>query len=341
METKNLKPIVSALNKVYAKNTVLPVVENVMIKDQFIEITDLEVTLRILLPDKSFGDGILLPFSEMKNLVSSFDEVNVLSQYAGSVRYIADGAEVQISTDEIGDFPASPDLSNATNIVELDKEDVANLISARKYVSKDMLRFAMQQVALKDAHILSTNGHLAFFSPTAHKFEGTCLISTKAVDIIGVLGGVWNIGQTDRYLILTNSIGTAQIIYRKIDESYPNVLSVVPSENPIEFTANVKDLEKIVTQAIKFSNATTSRIGVRVGDGITVFAEDLDFGKSYNKTLDGPTSQRGEIEIGFNGKFLLSVLKEVTSKTVNIKMSMPSSAAIINENIILMPLMIK
>lgn len=84
------------------------------------------------------------------------------------------------------------------------------------------------------------------------------------------------------------------------------------------------------------------------GSELTISAEDLDFSNEAKETL--ACDHDGEdIEIGFNAKFLVEMLSNVSSKSITLHMSAPNRAGLIipadkndNEDILMlvMPVML-
>ena len=120
-----------------------------------------------------------------------------------------------------------------------------------------------------------------------------------------------------------------QLICRLIDGKYPNYEAVIPKENP-----NILTVDRIVFyNAIKrvaiFANKTTHQIRLKVaGTELSISSEDLDFSNEAHERLN--CQYTGEdMEIGFNSKFLMEMVNNLTSEQVNIEMSAPNRAGIL------------
>ena len=78
-----------------------------------------------------------------------------------------------------------------------------------------------------------------------------------------------------------------------------------------------------------FSNKTTHQIKLKIkGNELLISAEDLDFSNKAEERLicnyDGE-----DIEIGFNSRFLVEMLSNLTSDEVKLELSLPSRAGIL------------
>ena len=98
-----------------------------------------------------------------------------------------------------------------------------------------------------------------------------------------------------------------------------------------------------------YANKTTHQVRLKLtGSELQISAEDLDFSNEANERLS--CEHEGEdIEIGFNAKFLVEMLNNISAKEVTLKFSAPNRAGLIlpsdlNENedilMLVMPVML-
>ena len=78
-----------------------------------------------------------------------------------------------------------------------------------------------------------------------------------------------------------------------------------------------------------FSNKTTHQVRLKItGSELSIFAEDIDFSNEASERLT--CQYTGEdMEIGFNSKFLLDMLNNLSCENVNVEMSAPNRAGIL------------
>ena len=76
-------------------------------------------------------------------------------------------------------------------------------------------------------------------------------------------------------------------------------------------------------------NKTTHQIRLKVaGTELSISSEDLDFSNEANERLS--CQYQGEdLEIGFNSKFLMEMLNNLSSEQINLEMSAPNRAGIL------------
>lgn len=121
----------------------------------------------------------------------------------------------------------------------------------------------------------------------------------------------------------------ALIICRLIDGNYPNYEAVIPKENPNVLTIDRIQFLNSVKRVSIFSNKTTHQIRLRAaGAELNISAEDLDFSNKAEERLTCDY-QGDDIQIGFNSRFLLEMLNNLTSSEIKLEMSLPNRAGIL------------
>ena len=123
--------------------------------------------------------------------------------------------------------------------------------------------------------------------------------------------------------------GNIKLICRLIDGKYPNYEAVIPKENPNILTIDRVSFYNSVRRVAIFANKTTHQIRLKVaGTELSISSEDLDFSNEANERLS--CQYQGEdLEIGFNSKFLMEMLNNLSSEQINLEMSAPNRAGIL------------
>jgi DNA polymerase-3 subunit beta len=119
------------------------------------------------------------------------------------------------------------------------------------------------------------------------------------------------------------------IICRLIEGKYPNYEAVIPKENPNRMVINRQSFLQAIRRVSIFANKTTHQVRLKLaGSELHVSAEDLDFSNEANERLS--CSYTGEdMEIGFNSRFLMDMLNNLSSTEISLELSAPNRAGII------------
>ena len=119
------------------------------------------------------------------------------------------------------------------------------------------------------------------------------------------------------------------LMCRLIEGKYPNYEAVIPKENPNKLTVGRQDLLNSIKRVSIFANKATNQVRLKIsGSELHISAEDLDFANAANERLT--CSYAGEdMEIGFNSRFIIDMLGNISSDNIIIEMSAPNRAGII------------
>ena len=119
------------------------------------------------------------------------------------------------------------------------------------------------------------------------------------------------------------------IVCRLIDGKYPNYEAVIPNENPNRLVVDRASLLNSIKRVSIFSNKTTYQVRLKIsGNELAISAEDIDMSNEANERLT--CSYEGEdMEIGFNSRFMIEMLNNISSDNAVIEMSAPNRAGII------------
>jgi len=333
------------LGGVINNSNTLPILDNFLFelenKKLTVSASDLETTMSAVLEVDSDNEGtIAVPARLLLDTLKTFPEqpltfvvednhtVEISSNYGKYALAYADGAE----------FPKAVELANpsATTIMG---DILATAITKTIFAAgNDDLRPVMSGVFFQ----FSTE-NLTFVATDAHKLvkyqRGDVQASQVAEFImpkkpLNLLKGILA-GSEEQVQIEYNdsnakfSFENTELICRLIDGKYPNYEAVIPKENPNKLTISRNQLLSSVKRVSIFSNRTTHQIRLRIaGAELNISAEDIDYSNKAEERLTC-SYQGDDMQIGFNSRFLVEMLSNLTSEEVSIEMSLPNRAGIL------------
>jgi DNA polymerase-3 subunit beta len=120
-----------------------------------------------------------------------------------------------------------------------------------------------------------------------------------------------------------------KLICRLVDGKYPNYEAVIPKDNPNILTVDRIQLLNKIRRVSFFANQSTNQIRLKIsGKELILSAEDMDYTNEAYERLT--CSYEGDdIEIGFNAKFLIEMLNNLSNEQITIELSTPGRAGII------------
>ena len=118
------------------------------------------------------------------------------------------------------------------------------------------------------------------------------------------------------------------LVCRLIEGSYPNYNAVIPAGNPNKVLVDRIELVNGIKRVAVCSNPTTNLIRMEIADNrINLTAQDIDFSVSANETIS--CSYDGQpIEIGFKSTFLVEILSNMETPTVQIELANSTRAGV-------------
>lgn len=235
-----------------------------------------------------------------------------------------------LPTDE---FPAQPKLLPAQFGIDCISDIISNTIWA---TSKDELRQSMTGVLFDNGKAVATDAHkLVVCDYTASGGDepiAPIIVPSKSLSVIDSLFGATPVEVSSDGSRAVFSGSGISVFVRLIDERYPDYNAVIPRDG---FTGsvrvNAKNFQDAITRLRIASNDATNLIAMSVSvDSIELSASNVDYSLSGLEHIDAAVN--GEpIEIGFNGNFMLSALKRVSSSDVEISYISPSRAMILRD----------
>jgi len=338
METLNTTTV-NSIKKVSKKSALYIIDKKVLITPRAIIASDFETYFQCDTPTQWTvnGSGVisLEVLENLKNVKSV--EIN----FNASPAYIAFPGR-KIVLNDLEDPKQFPEIETDYNTEKSGKINAEQVAGVLDFLCKDDLRPAMCGAYI-GADIVGTNAHILRWSKS--EYSGTPFILPRAgVELIKAnLKNVkfWNVEQTKDHVFL--SADSLKISCLKIDETYPNYLSVIPKDNDGLIQINKKQLSQTLKGLKSSMNKHTQQVTITANNAelINVTAVDIDRKTEAAQDLTANVeSLENGFKIGFNAKYLETVCSNVNSDIFSISLSTPNRAGIVNDEILVMPVML-
>ncbi len=128
---------------------------------------------------------------------------------------------------------------------------------------------------------------------------------------------------------LSFKIGSATLICRLLEGEFLDWRRVVPTDNPIRLAVDVNNLTQSLERvSLIVSEKLKSPVRCSFGNNVAALRTSNTIGNAYDEC---PTAgDGGDMEIGFNCKYLLEALKAVPTDTISLELKTNLSPAVIN-----------
>ncbi|HEV7349365.1 DNA polymerase III subunit beta [Telluribacter sp.] len=356
----------SAINGVVSTNPIVPILENFLFKldgnTLTVTASDLQ-TVMITEIEVEAGDkgAIAVPAKLLLDTLRGLPEqpitFNVDEETFGT-EIVSDNGRYKLSGENPIDFPKTPSVNRGQS-VELSSASLGTAISNTIFAtSTDDLRPAMTgvfvQIGAENATFVATDGHrLVRYRRTDIKASSdtSMIIQRKALNLLKSCLPSEDLAVKAEFTASNAffSFGNIRMICRLIDERFPDYENAIPTNNPNTLTINRAEMLNSLKRISIYSNRTTHQVRLKMTlNDLSISAEDLDYSNEANERL--MCEYNGDdMEIGFNAKFLIEILSNLTCKNVTFELSAPNRAGLIipveqeeNEDILMlvMPVML-
>ncbi|MEY3417539.1 MAG: polymerase beta subunit [Bacteroidota bacterium] len=366
VSSSSLLKQLTAISGVVTTNPIVPILENFLFEvgNNVLVITasDLQTSMIAELTVESKSNvNICVPAKILMDTLKNLPEQPVtftVDENTYSVELSSDNGRYKLAGENATDFPKIPAVKNGF-AVDIASDILGNAIANTIFAtSTDELRPAMNGVSFSLGETSST-----FASTDGHR-----LVRYRRVDIVSETNISIIIPRKALTLLKSSlpnentnvqlefntsnaffSFNNVKMICRLIDERFPDYENAIPVENPNKLTIDKGEFLSSLKRISIYANKTTHQVRLKFsGSELQISAEDLDFSNEANERL--VCEYTGEdMEIGFNAKFLIEMLNNISSKTISISMSAPNRAGILtpfenakNEDILMlvMPVML-
>ena len=333
------------LGGVINNSNTLPILDNFLFELKHSKLTvsasDLESTMASTLEVESDSEGsVAIPAKLLLETLKTFPEqpLTFVIEDNNTIEISSNHGKYALAYSSADEFPKSISLDNpSTTVVVADV--LATAISKTIFAAgNDDLRPVMSgvffQFSTESLTFVATDAHkLVKYSRTDVKANETAefIMPKKALQILkGILQG-----SEDDITIEYNdtnaqfTFGTTTLSCRLIEGKYPNYEAVIPKENPNVLTIAREPFLNSLRRVSIFSNKTTHQIRLKIaGAELNISAEDFDFSNKAEERLNCQY-QGDDLQIGFNSRFIIEMLNNLTVDEVSLAMSLPNRAGII------------
>ncbi len=346
VSTSTLLKQLQAVNGASSNSTVLPILDNFLfeLKDGMLTIsaTDLQTSMTTSLPVESKEDGkIAIPSKILIETLKTLPDQPItfsIDDQTFAIEINADNGRYKLSGENGEDFPKISVIENASS-VHLPASVLADAINKTLFaVSNDELRPAMTGVycQLNPQHVtfVATDAHkLARYRRKDTKSESVAsfILPKKALVLLKSSLPIEDVDVSVEYNS-TNAFfrfGNINLICRLIDERYPDYEAIIPQNNPNKLIIDRGLFLNCLKRVVIFANKTTHQVRLKVsGSELNISSEDLDFANEAHERLSCQY-EGADIEIGFNAKFLIEMLSNLSGEEVAFEMSTPNRAGLL------------
>jgi DNA polymerase-3 subunit beta len=350
VSTSTLLKHLQAVSGALSSSAVLPILENFLfeIKDGnlVISATDLQTSMTTALAVDSKEDGkIAVPSKILLDTLKTLAEQPIsfsVDENTYAIEISAGDGKYKLSGENGDDFPRIPSVDQASS-VNLPASVLAEAINKTIFaVSTDELRPAMTgvycQLSTQDLTFVATDAHkLVRYKRTDNSAStsSSFILPRKALMLLKTALPTDDVNVSVEYNATSAFFKFANInlVCRLIDERYPDYEAVIPQNNPNKLTLERSLFLNCLKRVVIFANKTTHQVRLKIaGSELNISSEDIDFANEAHERI-GCQYEGEDMEIGFNAKFLIEMLSNLSGDEITIEMSTPNRAGLLSPTI--------
>jgi DNA polymerase-3 subunit beta len=310
--------------------------------------TDLDVTTSVLVPCtvKTPGRAAVLAkhFHEVIRKMPKGGLNLAVNNNQCEVRY-GDGKGWSRFPVQVADeFPRVPELKGDLRVM-LEGDALARLIERSAYASSE----EPARPQLNGVFVHGNDKHVAFVATDGHRLARTArkgsfgdlskdgvIVPAKVLASVAKFATEATSPVEMRVADGKNHIGFAtqvgeyhvQVYARLIEGPYPNYEQVIPKDNPRELQMSRQDLIEAVDIVASHADSNTMQIRFSLrGEKFAVSSATADFGAGEQAV---EADYKGEdMEIGYNAKYLLQILRSIPTERVSFRLKTALSAGVV------------
>jgi DNA polymerase-3 subunit beta len=350
VSTSTLLKHLQAVSGALSSSAVLPILENFLFEIKegslIISATDLQTSMITSLTVESKEDGkIAVPSKILLDTLKTLPEQPIafsVDEQTYAIEISAGDGKYKLSGENGDDFPKIPVVENAST-VNLPATVLSEAINKTIFaVSNDELRPAMTgvfcQLSPQNITFVATDAHklVRYRRNDTHSESATSFIlPKKALNLLKSSLPSEDVNVSVEYNATSAFFKFANIylICRLIDERYPDYEAVIPQNNPNKLVLDRGLFLNCLKRVVIFANKTTHQVRLKInGSELNISSEDIDFANEAHERIS--CQYDGEdMEIGFNAKFLIEMLNNISGEEITIEMSTPNRAGLLSPSI--------
>jgi DNA polymerase-3 subunit beta len=235
----------------------------------------------------------------------------------------------------VDDFPGLPEIPDQKQF-QIEPRKIERMIRQTLYaVSTDETRPELTGLYLsiqeKEMSMVATNGHRLARASVAGTFKQKrdMLLPPKALNqllrLMGDGDGALEISGSKNYAMV--QIGNTQLYSRLLEGPFPEYERVIPKSNPLRAVARREDLLASLRRILVLSDSQTRQVKLLFEPSrLQIMAEYQGAGEALEEL---PVEYDGDpLTIGYNGGYLLEMLKTFDSERVEMAFQSAVSAGL-------------
>ncbi len=320
----------------------LPALTNVHVevKDEGLHLTatdlDTSVTLRLPCEESSPGRA-LVPARLFGDLVKILPPDLVTIESVGeTIRISSRGGEFHLPTADPDDFPQLPSVERERTTT-IPAGVFAGLVrKVVDFVSVEDNRPDLNGVLIefrgKELRMVSTNGHLLSLASVSGDFtkgDNVVVLPSALSHVVHGMGAAEEVTVGIARTQIVFEIGATAVYSRLLEAKFPHYEGVIPTKNDKALHVRHGEVSQALRRVDVVADNITHQVVWRIDKGSLEMEAQQTVGGGRATVRVEAEYDADPMEVGFNAKYLMNVLKTIDSEEVELTFDKPLSGVIV------------
>ena len=326
----------------------LPILSNVLLETENnnlkLTATDLDIGICATIP-VSVGQGgaITVPAKKFFDIVKALpdgSEIEMSIKKNNFVTIKSGKAQFKIIGLPKEEFPQLPVFKD-TESITIEQSSFKEMLNLTDFaISRDDTRYVLNGILLTvkgdQISVVATDGRrLAAISKSLPKktlVDKAIIVPTKTVQEVKRMladEGEVNIKFGDNQILF--SFPGSFVLSRLIEGEYPNYKKVIPEKSPKEVKVSREEFLSAARRASIFTDQDSMAIRMNIKKKKMTISKNTPYLGEAKEEIDIDFSGDSDLEIGFNPRYLIDVLKSLADEEVVLEVNDPSKPGVIRK----------
>ena len=301
--------------------------------------SDMDITIEISMEVEGKEDGkVVVPYKIFSDLIRKLpnDEIEISSEL-NNINVKCRNSNASIVGMDGSEFPIITTDENNKEKLVLEKETLSKMIkntsfSASIDQTKGVLSGVLLEIAKDSIKTVAIDGfRMAINKEKAENDkEKSFIISSR---LINEVNKIFSEVESEEVEFIYDEKGImikiddAKISLRQIAGDFIKYNDVIPKDSPIKIRVRKEELINAIERASIMTEGKNNLIKISAKDRVLTVSSNSEEGGSIEDVL---IDKEGDnIEIGFNARYMIDVLKVINDEEINLNMNTPINPCVI------------
>jgi len=337
----DLARAVQTVNQAVPTRSALPALTNLHVEVTQdvvgLSATDLDTSVSLRLPCEGAQPGrTLIPARLFTDLVRSLPPDIVTVESSGeSVRITSRGGDFVLPTADPDDYPQLPRVDEEKRLTVPCSVFTRLVRKVVDFVAADDSRPEMTGVKMEfrknEVRFVAINGHILAMAGVKGEFAGSSEVIVLPSALHYVMGGLaasesLHIGIAKTQVVF--EIGNLTVFSRLLEGKFPDYEKLIPESQPKHAIVRREDLHQALRRVDVVADSVTHQVRFQFDRGLLELEAQQTIGGGRANVKIEARYDHDPLEIGFNAKYVMDLLKTIETDEIELALERPLSAMV-------------